>query len=211
VATLPCPSADFGEVSGILTSTHVVLRWALRVGQPPECHPDGSEGYMAICLTCRELPTALRLGAPACGRVHELRSRLQTILDFLWVAKSTIDSSVTGGITLGVLPGMATRRTRGWTRAGTRRLHAVASPCDLPQSDHAGPACLTAMAGTASGKEIPMARYRRPAAADESHESAKKNLTRRLPHTLRSCPSSQNAETMGDLILIHGATDANGR
>jgi len=38
-----------------------------------------------------------------------------------------------------------------------------------------------------------------------------KNITRRHPHTLRSRLSSENAGPLNGFILIHGATDANGR
>jgi hypothetical protein len=65
--------------------------------------------------------------------------------------------------------------------------------------------------GAMSGKEIPMDRHRQPVIADESHESAKKPLTRRRPHTLRSDQPSENAGTLGAFILTNGATDASSR
>lgn len=172
---------------------------------------------MATCLTCPRLPTGIQRYPSVPHGVHESRSYRQIILDFLRVAKGTMVSRACGGEPLDVSPGRAVTRMRdrvtsGRVMSGGRQPRVVARPRETPQRNHAGPTYVAVMAGAASGKEIPpMSRHRQTVTADESHESAKKNLTRRLPHTLPSYPSSQNAGTLGAIILIHGATDASGR
>lgn len=170
--------------------------------------PSRSEGHMATRLDCHTAPSGASRCSPGREGDHDSRKFRPRILDFQQIAKTTWGEP---GATAEVGPGGVPNRIRDQVTTLARGSETVARPGEAPQCEHVGSPCVPARSGAASGKESPMGKHRRPVIADESHESAKKNLTRQWRHTLRSHPSSENAGTQRAFILIHGATDASGR
>jgi hypothetical protein len=171
---------------------------------------------MATRLDCHTAPSGGSRCSPGREGDHDSRNFRPRILDFQQIAKTTWgEPGALATVGLGGAPtksgGGAPTETGGQVTTLARRFETVARPGEAPQCEHAGSPCVPARSGAASGKESPMGKHRRPVIADESHESAKKNLTRQRRHTLRSHPSSENAGTQRAFILIHGATDASGR
>lgn len=173
--------------------------------------PSRSEGDMAIHLDCHTAPSGITGYSLVCDWVHDSRSFRPRILDFQRIGKSTCGEPVAEGRATKVEPDRAPAKTDGQATTLTRRAATVARPGEAPQCEHAGSSYVPTRSGAAPGKESPMGKHRQSVAADESHESAKKNLTRQRRHTLRSHPSSENVGTQRAFILIHGATDASGR
>ncbi len=173
--------------------------------------PSRLEGHMATRLDCDAIPSGVCRCSPGRDSVHELLKPTSIILDFPVVGIRTSGIRSAGRRVARGLSGGAITKALCRVTTIARRSKVVARDSDPPQYEHTGLRSLRRRPGAGSGKGIPMDRHRDSIAADESHESAKKNLTRRQPHTLRSRQSSENAGTPFGFILIHGATDASGR
>ena len=163
---------------------------------------------MATRLDCHKAWSGVPDCSPSREWDHDSRNSRLRILDFQQIAKTSWGEH---SAVAKMGPGGAPTKIRDQVTTFARRSEIVARPGDPPQSEYAGLPCVPARSGAASGKESPMGKRCRQVIADESHESAKKNLTRQRRHTLRSHPSSENAGTQRAFILIHGATDASGR